>query len=138
VVKWRWRWSCLAWGIRPGQLVPKDFPDRTTLAYAAAAFMFRGVPPSSASDRGLGRRALTAYTRFIVVILMDGRVVLTHYARIRHLQRHREQLAITAGGLIGLRRQRQIDAAGRTASPPGPTGVRGVCALLSAERIFST
>ena len=31
---------CLVWGnFDPGQPVPKDFPGRTALAYAAAAFM---------------------------------------------------------------------------------------------------
>ncbi len=32
---------CLAWGnFDPAQPVPKNFPDRTALAYAVAAFMF--------------------------------------------------------------------------------------------------
>ena len=72
---------CLAWGdFDPGQPVPKNFPDRTALAYAAAAFMlvagaaveWRRTPAWSAA-------ALTAYYALIVVILMNGRVVLAHY-----------------------------------------------------------
>ena len=49
---------CLAWGdFDLGQPVPKDFPARTALAYAAAAFMLvAGARRRMAPDHGLGRR----------------------------------------------------------------------------------
>src|SRR5258708_7727972 len=73
---------CLVWGnFDPGQPVPKDFPGRTALAYAAAAFMLvAGIAVQWRRTAALGAAALTAYYGFIVVILLDGRVVLAHYA----------------------------------------------------------
>src|SRR3981081_1074818 len=73
---------CLAWGaFDRGQPVPKDFPDRTALAYAAAAFMLvTGAAVEWRRTAAWGAAALTAYYALIVVILMYGRVVLAHYA----------------------------------------------------------
>src|SRR6478672_5759260 len=69
---------CLAWGdFDPGQPVPKNFPDRTALTYAAAAFMLvAGVAVEWRRTVALGAAALTAYYALVVVILMNGRVVL--------------------------------------------------------------
>src|ERR1700737_306898 len=73
---------CLALGdFLPGQPVPKAFPDRSALAYAAAAFML--VASAAVEWRrtaAWGAASLTAYYALIVVILMNGRVVLAHYA----------------------------------------------------------
>jgi hypothetical protein len=54
---------CLAWGdFDLGQPVPKDFPDRTALAYAAAAFMFvAGAAVEWRRTAAWGAAALTAY-----------------------------------------------------------------------------
>jgi hypothetical protein len=73
---------CLALGdFLPGQPVPKDFPDRTALAYAAGAFMLvAGAAVEWRRTAAWGGAALTAYYALIVVILMNGRVVLAHYA----------------------------------------------------------
>src|SRR5271169_3634515 len=87
---------CLAWGdFDPGQPVPKDFPDRTTLAYAAAAFMLvAGAAIEWGRTAAWGAAALTAYYTLIVVILMDGRVMLAHYAEFGTYSDGAEQFAI--------------------------------------------
>src|SRR5260370_38628628 len=71
---------CLAWGdFDPGQPVPKAFPDRTALAYAAAAVML--VARAAVEWRrtvAWGAAALTAYYPLTAVILMNGPLVLAH------------------------------------------------------------
>src|SRR5258707_10191432 len=82
----------------PGQPVPKDFPARTALAYAAAAFMLvAGAAVEWRRTVAWGAAAITAYYALIVVILMNGRVVLAHYAEFGSYSGVAEQLAITAG-----------------------------------------
>ena len=73
---------CLVWGdFDPGQPMPKDFPGRTALAYAAATFMLvAGAAIQWRRTAAWGAGALAAYYALIVVILMNGRVVLAHYA----------------------------------------------------------
>jgi len=104
---------CLALGdFLPGQPVPKDFPDRTALAYAAGAFMLvAGVAVEWRRTAAWGAAALTAYYALIVVILMDGRVVLAHYAEFVAYSSGAEQLAIAAGGLIVYAASARIEAA---------------------------
>ena len=72
----------LAWGaFIPGQPVPKDFPARTALAYDAAAFMLvAGAAIQWRRTAAWGAAAVTAYYALIVVIVMNGRVVLAHFA----------------------------------------------------------
>ena len=103
---------CLAWGnFDPGQPVPMDFPDRTALAYAAAAFMLiAGAAVVWRRTAAWGAVALTAYYALIVVILMNGRVVLAHYAEYVTYEGVAEQLAIAAGGLIVYAASAEIDA----------------------------
>ena len=93
---------CLAWGdFDLGQPVPKDFPDRTALAYAAAAFMFvAGAAVEWRRSAAWAAAALAAYYALIVVILMNGRLLLAHYAVYGTYSGIAEQLAIAAGGLI--------------------------------------
>src|ERR1700692_2256230 len=104
---------CLAWGnFDSGQPVPKDFPDRTALAYAAAAFMFiAGAAVEWRRTAAWGAAALTAYYALIVVLLMGGRVVLRHPAEFGTYSGAAEQLAIMAGGLIVYAACAKIDAA---------------------------
>src|SRR5579863_4764710 len=73
---------CLAWAdFDPGQPVPRSFPDRTAFAYAVAAFMLvAGAAVEWRRTAAWGAGALAAYYALIVVILMDGRLVLAHYA----------------------------------------------------------
>jgi uncharacterized membrane protein YphA (DoxX/SURF4 family) len=123
---------CLAWGdFDPGQPVPRDFTDRTVLAYVAAAFMFlAGAAVEWRRTAAWGAAALTAYYTLIVVILMGGRVVLAHYTEFGAYSGVAEQLAIAAGGLIVYAANARINAtlAGRL-TRLGQLAF-GVCALL--------
>ena len=93
---------CLAWGnFNPGQPVPNDFPYRTGLAYAAAAFMIvAGASVELPRIRRQAAAALAVYFGLIVVIVMNGRVVLAHYTEFGSYSGLAEQLAIAASGLI--------------------------------------
>ena len=104
---------CLAWGnFDPGQPVPKDLPDRTALAYVAAVFMLvAGAAVEWRRTAVWGAAAFTAYYAFMVVLLMNGRVVLAHYAEFGAYSGAAEQLAIAAGGLIVYASHARIDAA---------------------------
>jgi uncharacterized membrane protein len=104
---------CLAFGdFHPGQPVPKDFPDRTILAYAVAVFMlvagaaveWRRTLPQAAA-------AITGYFALVVVLLMNGRLWLAHYAEFLPYESLAIQTAITAGGLIVYASSANIDAA---------------------------
>ena len=123
---------CLAWGdFDPGQPVPKDFPGRVALAYAAAAFMLvTGAAVEWRRTAGWGAAALAAYYALIVVILMDGRVVLAHYAEYGAYSGAAEQLAIAAGALIVYAGSAKIDAARAARFTHLGQLAFGVCALL--------
>jgi len=123
---------CLAWGdFDPGQPVPKAFPDRSALAYVAAAFMLvAGAALEWRRTAAWGAAALTAYYALIVVILMNGRVVLAHYAEFGTYSGVSEQLAITAGGLIVYAASARIDAALAARLTRLGQLSFGVCALL--------
>jgi uncharacterized membrane protein YphA (DoxX/SURF4 family) len=123
---------CLAWGnFDPGQPVPKNFPDRTALAYAAAAFMFvAGAFVERRRTTARGAAVLAAYYTLIVVILMNGRVLLAHYAEFGTYSDIAEQLAIAAGGLIIYATNAQIDAALAARLTRLGQIVFGICALL--------
>jgi uncharacterized membrane protein YphA (DoxX/SURF4 family) len=115
----------------PGQPVPKDFPARTALAYAATAFMLiAGAAIVWRRTVAWGAAALTAYYALIVVVLMDGRVVARHYAEYLAYSNTAEQVAITAGALIVFAASARIDSA--LAARLTRLGQRafGVCAVL--------
>src|SRR6202163_4160410 len=122
----------LAWGdFVLGQPVPRDFPDRTALAYAAAAFMLvAGAAVEWRRTAAWGAAALTAYYALIVVILMNGRVVLAYHAEFGTYSGAPEQLAITAGGLIVYAASAKIDAAVAARLTRLGQLAFGVCALL--------
>jgi uncharacterized membrane protein YphA (DoxX/SURF4 family) len=123
---------CLSWGnFDLGQPVPKDLPFRTALAYAAAAFML--VAAAAVEWRRTatwGAAALTAYYALIVVILMDGRVALAHYAEFGTYSNIAEQLAIAAAALIVYAANAKIDAALAARLTRLGQITFGVCALL--------
>ncbi len=123
---------CLAWGdFDLGQPVPKNFPERTALAYAAAAFMLvAGASVQWRRTAAWGAAALTAYYALIVVILMNGRVVLAHYAEFGSYSGAAEQLAIAAGGLIVYAATARIDATRATRLTRLGQLAFGLCALL--------
>ncbi|HEX3125270.1 MAG TPA: DoxX family membrane protein [Rhodanobacteraceae bacterium] len=104
---------CLAFGdFHPGQPVPKDFPARTALAFAAAAFMLvAGAAIQWRRTMAWGAAALTAYFALIVVLVMNGRVLLAHYAEYGPYESLAIELAIAAGGLIIYAASARIDAA---------------------------
>jgi uncharacterized membrane protein YphA (DoxX/SURF4 family) len=114
-----------------GQPVPKSFPARTTLAYAAAALMIvGGAAIEWRRTMAWGAAALTAYYALIVVILMNGRVVLAHYAEYGSYSGAAEQLAIAAGGLIVYANSANIDAVLAARLTRAGQVAFGVCAVL--------
>ena len=123
---------CLAWGdFVLGQPVPKDFPDRTALAYVAGTFMLvAGAAVEWRRTAAWGAAALTAYYALIVVILMNGRLLLTHYAKFGTYSGIAEQLAIAAGGLIVYATTAKIDAVLAARLTRLGQLALGVCALL--------
>ena len=122
----------LAWGdFVLGQPVPKTVPDHTALAYAAAAFMLAaGAAIQWRRTAAWGAAALTAYYALIVVALMNGRVLLTHYAEYGTYENLAEQLAIMAGGLIVYAASAEIDAALAARLTRLGQLVFGLCALM--------
>jgi uncharacterized membrane protein YphA (DoxX/SURF4 family) len=123
---------CLAWGdFDPGQPVPKEFPDRTALAYFVAAFMLvAGGAVEWRRTVAWGAAALTAYYALMVVILMNGRVVMAHPAEFGAYSGAAEQLAIAASGLIIFAASAKIDAALAERLTHLGQMAFGVCALL--------
>jgi uncharacterized membrane protein YphA (DoxX/SURF4 family) len=123
---------CLAWGdFDPGQPVPKSFPDRAVLAYAAAAFMLlAGAAVEWRRTRAWGAAALTAYYALIVVMVMNGRVVLAHYAEFGSYSGAAEQLAIAAAGLIVYSANADIDSALAARFTRVGQVAFGICAVL--------
>ena len=123
---------CLAWGdFDLGQPVPKDFTERTALAYAAAAFMFiAGAAVEWRRTAAGAAAALTVYYGLIVIILMNGRLVLAHYAEFGTYSGVAEQLAIAAAGLIVYADGAKIDAALAARLTRLGQLTFGVCALL--------
>jgi uncharacterized membrane protein len=122
----------LAWGtFDPGQPVPKDFPDRTALAYAAAAFMLvAGAAVEWRRTAAWGAAALAVYYALIVVVLMNGRVALAHYAQFGAYSGAAEQLSIAAGGLIVFAASARLDAALAARLTRLGQVAFGICALL--------
>jgi uncharacterized membrane protein len=130
--------ASLAFGdFDPGQPVPQNFPARTALAYAAGAFM---VAAAAAVEWrrtvAWGASALSVYYALLVVILMNGRLLLTDYAVFVTYENIAMQLAIAAGGLIIYAATASIDAA--LAARLTRLGRRtfGVCALVFGAAHF--
>lgn len=122
----------LAWGtFDTGQPVPNDFPERAVLAYVAAAFMLiAGAAVVWHRTVAWGAAALTAYYTLIVVILLNGRVVLAHFAEYGTYEGVAEQLAIAAGGLIIYAANAGIDATLATRLTRLGQLAFGICALV--------
>jgi uncharacterized membrane protein len=124
--------ACLVFGdFDPGQPMPEHFPARTALAYAAGAFMV--VTAAAVEWRrtaAWGAAALTVYYTLFVVILMNGRLLLTDYAVYVTYENIAMQLAIAAGGLIIYATTAKIDAAVATRLTRLGRLAFGVCALV--------
>jgi len=123
---------CLAWGdFVLGQPVPRDLPGRTALAYCAGAFMLiAGAAIEWRRTVTWAAAALTAYYALVVVILMNGRVVLAHYAEFGTYSGLAEQIAMAAGGLIIYAATAKIDAARAARLTRLGQLAFGVCAVL--------
>jgi len=129
---------CIGLGdFHPGQPVPKDFPDRTVLAYAVAVFMLvAGAAIEWRRTLLWGASAITAYFAIVVVILLNGRVLLAHYNEFLPYESIAIQLAITAGGLIVCASNAKIDAALAARVIRVAQCVFGVCALVFGTAHF--
>ncbi|WP_263352686.1 hypothetical protein [Acidicapsa acidisoli] len=103
--------ACLTFGnFDPGQPMPKNFPARIVLAYAAGAFMVAAaVAVEWRRVAAWGAAALTVYYALFVVILMNGRLLLADYAVYVTYENIAMQFAIAAGGLIVYATTAQID-----------------------------
>jgi len=123
---------CLAFGdFHPGQPVPKDFPERTALAYAAAAFMFvAGLAVEWRRTKAWAAAALAAYFALVVVTLMNGRVLIGHYAEFGPYESIAIELAIASGGLLVYAASARIDAASASRLTRLGQVAFGVCALI--------
>ena len=127
---------CLVWGdFILGQPVPKHFPARTALAYAAGAFLLiAGAAVECRRTATWGAAALTAYYALIVVILMDGRLLFTHFAEYGFYSGVAEQVGITAASLIiyatNAKLDHKIDATLAARLTRLGQLAFGVCALL--------
>jgi len=115
----------------PGQPVPKTFPDRTVLAYAAGVFMLvAGAAVEWRRTVAWGAGALAAYYTLVVVILMDGRMVLRHATEYLAYSNTAGQVAIAAGALIVFATYARIDATLAARLTRAGQLVFGVCAVL--------
>src|SRR5271170_6372175 len=94
--------TCLAFGdFNPGQTVPAGFPGRTALAYAAGVFLLvAGAAVEWRRTTAWAAAAITVYYAVFVVLLMNGRLLLTGYAVYGTYEEIALQLAIALGGLI--------------------------------------
>jgi hypothetical protein len=131
--------ASLAFGdFDPGQPVAEHFPARTALAYLAGVFMV--VAAAGVEWRrtaAWAAAALTIYYTLFVVVLMNGRLLLTDYAVYVTYENIAMQLAIAAGGLLILATTARLDAAlaGRITRLGRLTF--GVCALVFGGAHFA-
>ncbi len=115
----------------PGQTVPKDFPARTILSYAAAVLTIAAAAAVEwRRTTAWGAAALTAYYALIVILLMNGAVLLAHYAVFGTYEELAIQLAIPAAGLIVYAANADIDAALATRLTRLGQLTFGACALI--------
>ncbi len=103
--------ACIAFGdFDPGQVVPKNFPARTALAYFAGAFMVvAAVAIQWHRSAVWGAAALTGYYAVFVLLLMNGPVFLHGYSSYGTYENIAMQLAIAASALIIYATNAQID-----------------------------
>jgi hypothetical protein len=122
----------------PGQPVAEHLPARIALAYAAGAFMV--VAAAGVEWRrtaAWAAAALTIYYTLFVVILMNGRLLLTDYAVYVTYENVAMQLAIAAGALIIYATTATIDAALAARLTRLGRLAFGVCALIFGGAHFA-
>jgi uncharacterized membrane protein len=124
--------ASLAFGdFDPGQPVSEHFPARIALAYVAGAFMV--VAAAAVQWRrtaAWAAAALTVYFALFVVILMNGRLLLSDYAVYVTYENIAMQLAIAAGALIVYATTATVDAALAARLTRLGRLAFGVCALV--------
>ena len=121
-----------------GQPVPRDFPARTALAYAAGALMaVAGAAVTWRRTAAWGAAALVAYFAIVVVILMNGRVLLAHYTQYMTYSGGAEQVAIAAGALIVYAANARIDASAAARLARIGQVAFGICAVLFGGAHFA-
>ncbi len=103
--------TCLIFGdFDPGQPVPKNFPMRTALAYMAGAFMVVAAAAIEWRRTAVwGAAALTGYYTIFVLLLMNGRLLISGYAVYGTYEGIAMQLAIAASALILYASSSEID-----------------------------
>jgi len=129
---------CLTFGdFHPGQPVPKEFPARIALAYAAAAFMLvAGAAVLWRRTTARAAAALAAYFGIVVVLLMNGRMALGHYAEFVVYESLAIELAVAAGALIVYAGSAGIDAATAARLARAGQVAFGICALVFGAAHF--
>ena len=130
---------CLIFGnFDPGQPVPKDFPERSFLAYAAGVVMLvAGAAVEWRRTAAWGAGALAVYYTLVVVLLMNGRVALAHSAEFGTYSGAAAQVAIGAGGLIVYAANAGIEARLAARLMRAAQLAFGICAVLfGGARIF--
>jgi uncharacterized membrane protein len=115
----------------PGQPVADHFPARTALACVAGALMV--VAAAAVEWRrtvAWGAAALTVYYLLFVVMLMNGRLLLTDYAVYVTYENIAMQLSIAVGALIIFASTARIDTALAARLTRLGQLAFGVCALV--------
>ena len=115
----------------PGQEVPGNFPFRAAFAYLAGALMVVAAAAIEWRRTAMwGAAALTCYYAFFVVLLINGRLLISGYAVYGTYENIAMQVAIAAGAVIVFANSSEID---------GKLGARlirmgqkafGVCSLV--------
>ena len=129
----------VAWGdFVTGQSAPEGLPYRSLLAYAAGAVMiatgalvqFRRTATASAA-------AVIAYFMLVVMIVMDGADLLTHWTVYGEYESAAEQFAIAAAALIVFASHAKInEVPARRLTRVGQV-VFGLCAIVFGGAHFA-
>jgi uncharacterized membrane protein len=129
---------CLASGNSiAGQALPKGIPARAALVYAAGAFLIVASAAIAWRRTAAGAAAaLTAYFAVVGVLLMNGPVVLAHYAKFGAYFGVAEQLSLAAGGLIVVATNARLEAIWAARLSRIGRMKFGVCALFFGTAHF--
>lgn len=111
--------------------MPKDFPNLTILAYAAATFMLiAGAGVAWKRTAAWAGMALALYFGIVVWLVMNGRVLLAHPTEYVAYSGPAAQLAIAMAGLIVYATYARIDGASAFRLTRAARIVIGVCVIL--------